>query len=308
MTERGLRFKASDGKELIYQRSRPEGSAKAALVVAHGMNDHSSRFLKIAPFLNPLGIDIVIPDLRGHGATDSGADRGYLGDRGGVPRVAQDLLELGSSVAAEDGSVPLYYFGHSFGAAVGLALMGVHGKEFAGAVLSAPPEQPAPALDAAGAAVIALGRLFKGARGAARLPRAMTFGQYAKTVPDAKTGSDWISRDAAAVAAYVADPDCAFTCSYGFYGDLTKALRMIYAPGFLEQIPVALPLYLFAGSADPVIGMRAGFDTLVRRLKGLGLEDFEARCYEGGRHESLNETNAAEVLEDLAAWFAKRLD
>ncbi|MGB4571310.1 MAG: alpha/beta hydrolase [Rectinemataceae bacterium] len=307
MVERGLRFRASDGKELAYLRSSPEGKPRAVLVVGHGMNDHSSRFLKLAGVLNPLGLELWIPDLRGHGATDPGADRGFLADSDGFDRVVRDLVELGAYAVEESGGLPLYYFGHSFGALLGMALIAQHGTKLAGAVLSAPPEKPAPLLDFGGRIVIGLGMLFKGPHAPARLPRSMTFGAYAKTVPDAHTGSDWISRDAQAVAAYEADPECNFTCGYGFYRDLTAGLRKVYGPGFLEGIPASLPLYLFAGSADPVIGMREGFDALQARFRGLRIEDFEARCYEGGRHESINETNAPEVLADIASWFARRL-
>ena len=307
MLESGLRFAASDGKMIAYQKVSPSSPAKAVVVIGHGMNDYSGRFLDLAHSLAQIGMAAYVPDLRGHGDTDDGANRGYLADSNGFERVVDDLVELGDFAAKEQGGVPLFYFGHSFGALLGMALSGVYGKYLDGVVLSAPPEKPSPFLDKAGSLVVKLGAMFKGDHAPAKLPRSMTFGAYAKTVPDAKTGSDWISRDPGVVAAYIADPKCNFVCSYGFYRDLMHGVRKVYSEGFLESIPTGLPLYLFCGSKDPVIGMKPGFESLSRTFKELGLVDFESKCYEGGRHESLNELNKAEVLSDVADWFSRHL-
>lgn len=307
MTESGLRFEASDGKSISYLRASPKDSVKSVVLIGHGMNDYGGRFLHLAEALLPLGVAVYIPDLRGHGDTDPGENRGYLADANGFERVVEDLIELGNFAAQEQGNVPLFYFGHSFGALLGMALASVRGKYLKGVVLSAPPEKPDPMTNFFGDLIIKVGLRAKGAHAPALLPRSMTFGSYAKTVPQARTGSDWISRDQNVVDAYVADPKCNFTCSYGFYRDLMHGLKKVYSEGFLDSIPTDLPLYLFCGSKDPVIGMRAGFEKLSRQLKGLGLVDFEAKCYEGGRHESINELNREEVLGDIADWFSRHI-
>ncbi|HWR11469.1 MAG TPA: alpha/beta hydrolase [Rectinemataceae bacterium] len=307
MTKNGLRFPASDGKLIAYQKVSSSTAAKAVVVIGHGMNDYGGRFLELAKTLASIGMVAYLPDLRGHGDTDDGANRGYLADSNGFERVVDDLVEFGDFAAKEQGGLPLYYFGHSFGALLGMALCGMYGKYLDGVVLSAPPEKPAPVLDALGGLVVKLGKAVKGAHAPAKLPRSMTFGSYAKTVPNRKTGSDWISRDDAVVAAYVADPKCNFTCSYGFYDDLMYGLKKVYSEGFLDSVPTNLSLYLFSGSKDPVIGMKAGFDLMSRSFRDLGLVDFESKCYEGGRHESINELNKAEVLSDIADWFSRHI-
>ena len=307
MTESGLKFETSDGKSIAYQKVSPSVPAKAVVVIGHGMNDYGGRFLELANQLASIGIAVYLPDLRGHGDTDAGANRGYLADSNGFERVVEDLVELGDFAAKEQGGLPLFYFGHSFGALLGMALSGIYGKYLDGVVLSAPPEKPAPLLDILGGLVVKIGTAMKGAHAPAKLPRSMTFGAYAKTVHNAKTGSDWISRDQTVVAAYIADPKCNFVCSYGFYGDLVHGIRKVYAEGFLESVPTNLPVYLFCGSKDPVSGMRAGFDILSRSIRELGLVDFESKCYEGDRHESLNELNRVEVISDLVDWFSRHI-
>jgi len=44
---------------------------------------------------------------------------------------------------------------------------------------------------------------------------------------------------------------------------------------------------------------------LTQQFKLLGIIDFESKCYEGGRHESLNEINRAEVLGDIVDWLSR---
>lgn len=300
-------FRASDGKELVYARFEPKEKARAVALIGHGMNDHKERFEKVAQELASIGVSTWIPDLRGHGDTDSGPNRGYLADRDGFERVVQDLVELGDYASKSCGGLPLFYFGHSFGALLGFALIATNGKYLDGAVLSAPPAQPAPLLDRAGGLIVQIGGLLKGWHAPGKLPNKMTFGQYAATVPNARTKFDWLSRDQSLVDAYIADSKCNFVCSYGFYRDLIHGLRKVYGEGFLDSIPPTLPLYLFCGSADPVIGMRAGFDALSQRCRRLGIIDFESKCYEGGRHESLNEINRVEVMDDIVDWFSRHI-
>ena len=301
------RFRASDGKELAYLQFNPKNEAKAVVIVGHGMNDHKERFIHLAEALTPIGTSVWIPDLRGHGDTDSDTNRGYLADKDGFERVVQDLVEMGDYASSCMGGLPLYYFGHSFGALIGMALIATYGKYLHGAVLSAPPEPQKPFMDKVGGLMISIGGALKGSHAPAKLPNRMTFGQYAKTVIDAKTRFDWLSRDSAIVDAYIADPKCNFICTYGFYRDLLHGVRKVYSDGFLESIPLSLPLLLICGSADPVIGMKEGYERLVQRFKLLGMIDFESKCYEGGRHESLNEINKQEVLNDIINWFSRHI-
>lgn len=304
---KSIEFEASDGKKLFCRKMLPDRPVRAVALVCHGMNDHGGRYLRLGQALADLGMAVYIPDLRGHGETDPGENRGYLADKDGFERVLEDVMELCDFAAAENGNLPSFFFGHSFGGLIGMGLAGVYGKHLEGIVLSAPPQKPDLLLDVSGMMVLALGQLFRGARAPAVLPRKMTFGQYSKTVPGSTSDSDWISRDSDAIKAYLADPKCNFTCSYRFYHDLQQGIHKVYSPAFLSSWPANLPMYLFGGSLDPVMGMKEGFEKLCRLIGRLGLVDFESKCYEGGRHESLNELNAGEVLGDISDWFSRHL-
>ena len=85
--------------------------------------------------------------------------------------------------------------------------------------------------------------------------------------------------------------------------DLLDALPGLADANNLARIPKALPVYVLAGSADPVNGNLKGLHMLVRDWNAAGLRDITWKVYDGGRHEMLNETNRAEVLDDLERWL-----
>jgi len=118
--------------------------------------------MHLAEALTPIGVSVWIPDLRGHGDTDSGTNRGYLADKDGFERVVQDLIEMGNYASSCMGELPLFYFGHSFGALIGMALIATYGKYLHGAVLSSPPEKQKLFMDKIGGLMISMGGALKG--------------------------------------------------------------------------------------------------------------------------------------------------
>ncbi len=56
-----------------------------------------------------------------------------------------------------------------------------------------------------------------------------------------------------------------------------------------------------------LISHRSYLDECVERYRSAGIKDVTLRSYPAARHEVLNETNRAEVEEDLLAWLARVL-
>jgi len=44
---------------------------------------------------------------------------------------------------------------------------------------------------------------------------------------------------------------------------------------------------------------------LVQRYRAQGIKDITVKFYPGARHETLNETNREEVMQDVLAWLDK---
>jgi alpha-beta hydrolase superfamily lysophospholipase len=60
------------------------------------------------------------------------------------------------------------------------------------------------------------------------------------------------------------------------------------------------------GSADPAGDMGASPTALVNKYRSLGIKDLEFVLYPGARHETLNETNRDEVMNNLLSWICRR--
>ena len=120
----------------------------------------------------------------------------------------------------------------------------------------------------------------------------------------ARTPFDWLSRDAAEVDAYIADPYCGeqHPMTYGFLAGLLELGVEVMEPSGIARIPASLPVMLMTGSEDPASNKGEGVRELERRMRSAGL-DVDAIWYPGARHEILNETNRDQVQADLVAWI-----
>src|SRR5437016_7496167 len=70
----------------------------------------------------------------------------------------------------------------------------------------------------------------------------------------------------------------------------------------LARIRKGFPLYIFAGTEDPVNANGAWLKPLIERYAAAGAS-VSTHLYAGARHEVLNELNRTEVVEDLVRWL-----
>jgi alpha-beta hydrolase superfamily lysophospholipase len=123
----------------------------------------------------------------------------------------------------------------------------------------------------------------------------------------ARTPFDWLSRDQAAVDAYVADPRCGFNLSDRSRESFAKACACICDPSKLAQVRKDLPICILAGDADPVNQHLDALRPVAERYRAAGIRNVAEMYYAGGRHEMFNETNRGEVLDDLLLWLTKNI-
>jgi alpha-beta hydrolase superfamily lysophospholipase len=295
---------ASDGKVLFVHKWLPSGAPKAILLVVHGMAEHAARYERLTVAMASSGWAVYAPDHRGHGRTAAQGDLGFLGEQGGFARIRDDLHEIQLVAASENGAVPVFILGHSMGSILAESYIAAYGQELSGCVLSGVVAPMPPLLAAVGGLIAAVGSALKGKRAPAKLLHAMSFSANNKDFEPARTPVDWLSRDAAEVDKYVADPFCGFVCSLGFYGDLLSCLRSLYGKAnAFAAVPKGLPIYILSGAEDPVGGANGFVPLLAGKFKAAGLENVETRLYPGARHEILNETNKDEVLKDIKDWL-----
>ncbi len=295
-------FTASDGKKIHVYHWAPDKTPTASLMIAHGMAEHAARYARFAEVLTASGIDVWAEDHRGHGKTAGEGELGWLASKNGFRRVVEDLHELSDYIKNQNKGKPFFLLGHSWGSFLSQGYIALYGKELSGCILSGTAGNGG-ALIAVGRALANLGCAFVGQKKKTPLMDNMSFGAFNKNFQPVRTQFDWLSRDPVEVDKYVNDPFCGFVCTFGFFRDLMGGLMWIHNPVTMAAIPQELPIYMFAGSKDPVGGATGSFDRLFGDYQKLGIRDVSKKLYPEARHETLNETNRQEVMQDALAWL-----
>lgn len=291
-----------DGRDVAVHRWLPE-APRGLIQIAHGMAEHAARYDSVASALNDAGWAVVAHDHPGHGRTATEeAEVGHFGDRAGWRRVLDDLRFVRRDARERVGRGPLVLLGHSMGSFIALADQVRQPGTIDGLVLSG-SDKGARALLRAGLLAAKLERRRTGPRAKSALLSTLSFGSFNKAFAPARTDFDWLSRDPEQVDRYVADARCGFRITNQAWVDLLEGLLEIGLTENLSRLPPRMPAYLFAGGKDPVSGGGSRVCALAEQLKTAGLEDVSCRIYEDARHETLNETNRAEVVADLVKWL-----
>lgn len=314
MKEQTRYISSKDGIQLFVRIWSPDETPKAVVQVVHGMAEHSQRYGRLAEALCSEGIEVWADDHRGHGQTalggknppEAGGLLGHCADQDGFNKVVADLEHLSGIIKQERPNVPLFLLGHSWGSFLAQAYIERSAQNLAGCILSG-TRGPGGPEELVGAVLAALIAAIKGCRKFSPLIYKLADGPYNNAFKPNRTQFDWLSRDNAEVDVYVADPLCGFPCSVAFYRDLARGLRSIHRKEALDRIPKNLPIFVFAGSADPVGEMGKSPTKLVEAYKQEGIKDLEFILYPEGRHEMLNEINREEVIQNLLSWLNRHL-
>ena len=270
-------FKGVRGAEIYYQAWLPDGEPKAALVIVHGLAEHSGRYKNVVEYLVPRGYALYGFDLVGHGRSS--------GVRVFVQRFSEYIDSLHKYLAQvrewQPGR-PLFLVGHSAGGLIVPHYLLDYRDGLAGAILSGPsvaiPEYITPL-------TIALGQLLS-----RLLPKAGLMGIDAEAV----------SRDPAVVQAYDNDPLVyRGKTTARLAAELLKAVRRVNS----EAASIDLPLLILQGSEDRLVDPQ-GSQML---YQAAGSKDKTLKVYQGLYHEVHNEPERDGVFADLETWLQAHL-
>jgi len=114
-----LYFQARDGSRLAYRHYVPrEPTTGRGTVLVHGSSGSSVAMHPLAKTLAARGVESFVPDIRGHGASGTRGDIGYIG------QLEDDLADLVGFIRTTMPSTPLTLVGHSSGGAFALRVAG----------------------------------------------------------------------------------------------------------------------------------------------------------------------------------------
>lgn len=285
---------------------------RAVVHITHGMSEHIERYDHFARFLAERGFAVCGQDNIGHGkSVASNDDWGHIPVEGGKDALIENVHVLRGIVEKRMDSyvgekacdrLPYFMFGHSMGSFILRDYLSRHGQGLAGAVICGTGRQSAAVAAAGLAAARAIARV-KGERFVSDALFNLADGAYGKAIKHARTDLDWLAANPAVVDAYLADPACGFRFSAGAYVALMGLLLDVSKKSVIDRIPKTLPLFLIAGSEDPVGARGRGVARVYQEYKQAGLHDVDMRLYLGMRHEIINEKENGKVYGDVLQWL-----
>lgn len=294
---------ASGGNSRIFSRSWVEDSApQAVVVIVHGMAEHSARYDSFAVFLAEHGYAVYMNDHAGHGR--SAQINGHFSDENGWENVVSDLNALMDQAAENHPGLPLFLMGHSMGSFLSRSFLTRYGTRLSGCILCGtmgknPGVKP-------GKALASLQCRLRGPRSRGKFIDKLAFGSYNKRIEQPVNQFAWLSRDEDICKSYAADKMCGFEFTAAGYRDLFTGLEEISSPTWAANVPKEVPIYLIAGTEDPVGNYGEGPKQVAEQLKAAGVKNVELKLYPGMRHELLNELGKEQVYSDILAWLEKR--
>ena len=270
------KFKGHKNLELYYQCWLPSNEPEAVLLIAHGLAEHSGRYINIVNYFVPKGYAVYGFDKRGHGKSP--------GQRGNVERFSHfvsDLKTFSNTIHSKHRDSRIFIVGHSVGGAIATAGAVHYQDGFDGLVLSGATLKVGASVSSG---LIILARVLS-----------LLLPKLGISAIDASA----ISRDKAVVDAYIDDPLVyRGKISARLSAELITAIQMLRS----QMSKIYLPILITHGTADRLSDPR-GSEILYDQV---GSRDKTLKLYDGFYHEIFNEPGHEQVLADMETWLLAR--
>lgn len=261
----------------LFHRSWEPSSARGAVLLVHGLGEHSGRYEALGRALAAAGVAVHAPDLRGHGRS-----RGRRGTVRRLDDVLRDVDRLRRRITAEGPSGGVVLMGHSLGGLVVLRLLQeLPSPELRGAVAVAPFLEAA--VDVPGWK-LALGRL------ADRWLPALTM--------DNEMDAELLQRTPREQEAYRTDPLVHGRISARLWGEMLRGVeRLREDAGRLDR-----PLLVQLAGSDRVVDSGAA-----ARFAGDLPGPVQVRTYPDAYHDLYHDPVGPDAVADAVAWIRESL-
>lgn len=300
-----ITFRSSSGLcDIFAEAYFPAGAVekKGIIQIAHGMAEHHERYEDFIEFLNNNGFIVYINDHLGHGKSVANDNElGYFGKKAGYIYLVEDMKKLSDIAKEENSGLPFIFFGHSMGSMLARLYTERYGNEINGVVYCGTTGPNAAA--AIGITLTKTIAKLKGDHYRSELINNLAFGTYNNKIKPKRTAFDWLTTDNEIIDKYIADPYCGFLFTAYGYRDLMTLISVISRSDWYTSVPSDLPIYIIAGTDDPVGAYGKGIRTVYNGLVDSNHNDVSLKLYDGMRHEILNEPTKADVYRDILAWI-----
>jgi len=269
----------ADHIQLFYQAWIPE-TVQAAVVIVHGVGEHSGRYEEFAHFLTSHHCAVYTFDLRGYGR--SGGQRGFIN---AFTDFTADVTLFVTYVKKQiDPSLKLFLLGHSLGAIIVVRTVHLCEKlPLDGMIISGPPFKLNLSIPAWwGRLCIFFSSL---------LP--------ALTIKERSIQLNMLTHDKEKIEAFRRDPYRHYQRSLTFIREYFKAEKA----AFSDSTSLTISLLIVQGGEDDIIDVQKVKDFYHQ----VPAEDKMLIIYPEMYHEVLNEVDRSRVFSDIYQWISKRI-
>lgn len=254
------------------------------VLIVHGMEETQERYKDFSLFLKDNNCIVLTYNLIGHEENN----RGYFGIDGKNKLVKQ--LENYVNFLYDKYNIKVTIIGHSMGSLIVRNYLQLNSQKINKIILlGTPPPRIFTNLAKFIAKIITK---FKNDNEYSLLLEKLTFLNTYK-FPDLS----WISLNEENVNFYKNSPDCGFKFTINGYITLYQ-LVIDLNKTFLNQNK-NIPISIFVGSDDPIVGGQYGLKKTINNLKKQGFNNINIKIYNKLRHELLNELNKKEIYDDI---------
>jgi len=268
----------ADGQKLYLQAWEPDTERQAAMLLVHGLGEHSSRYAHLAEFLSSKGIAVYTFDGRGHGKSVKPKVTAYF-DR--AAHYVKDVDDLFQKMKSYVGDTPCFIFGHSMGGGMVAQHVLTHQPDAKGILLSAPALV---AGDDISPFLIKISGILS---------------KIAPKLKAVKLDSSHLSHDPQVKLDYDADE---LVYSKGIPARTGAELLSMMDQIQENMDQFELPLLLMHGTEDQLTNI-AGSKMLYTKASS---QDKTLKLYDGFYHELVNEVEKDRVMNDIADWILER--
>ncbi len=270
-----LEFNFHIYKTTFYGQCWKAKNTKAVIVLAHGMGEHSGRYIHVAKTLNKHDFSVVAFDHFGHGKTT-----GKRGHNPSFEAVLESVAVTIKKARAFFPNTPIFLYGHSMGGNAVINYVLKKSTHLQGIIVTSPflklAFEPLKIK-------LALGKLLQ------KIAPSVTLGN--------EINPNDISREKIEVDKYINDPLIHSKISPNF--SLTFIDSGKWA---IDNAPkLTIPILLMHGTGDKIIDYR-GTQEFANNANKATL-----KLYENGYHELHNDLCKKEMLEDVINWISSQL-
>lgn len=262
-----------DGLVQLRRRWLPDGPARGAVLILHGIAEHSGRYEHVGSALAVAGFEVVAIDLRGYG--ESGGRRGHVDDFSQFLDDVEDQLAQVRKLG-----LPTVLLGHSLGGLIATAYC-TDGRPLPDYLVLSGPALGYD-LNALEKIVSALAPILN------RLVPTAEIRQPADVT--------WYSTDVSVGERFLADPLRVPYPTVSLGVAIKDAMQSTVAR--LDRLTV--PTLCYHGGDDPLVPTDAS--AVLESLPNV-----ERHVLEGLRHEIFNEPSGLETVGRIADWIDARL-